>query len=167
MSRSSGSAAVEPLWNAPGGAPGTADDPAPAMLAVARQMQSMRAKAVRYFPRDTMRHCEWDIMLELYVARLENRIVCIKELVIASRETSTSALRRIDRLEAAGMLLRSPHFVDHRRVAVALTTKGSEAMTAMLRGLLPPDPCSAEQDAGWDAGPGRSNGRERRQGRSG
>ena len=87
---------------------------------LARQLQHMRAKAAKLFPRDVFRDSAWDMVLELFIAGQENRVICVKELIFVSGETSTSALRRIDRLEAAGLLSRSHDPDDHRRMAVTL-----------------------------------------------
>jgi DNA-binding MarR family transcriptional regulator len=106
------------------------------ILDLARHMQSMRAKIIPLFPREVLRDSVLDILLELFVAQLMTRSVCIKELIIVSGETSTSALRRIDRLEESGMVRRCHDPVDHRRVAVALTQRGDEAMRAMLHHLF-------------------------------
>ena len=106
---------------------------------LARQLQHMRAKAAKLFPRDVFRDSAWDMVLELFIAGQENRVLCVKELIFVSGETSTSALRRIDRLEAAGLLSRAHDPDDHRRMAVTLTSKGDEAMRAMLHSLFPHD----------------------------
>ncbi|WP_436827218.1 winged helix DNA-binding protein [Sphingomonas sp. DT-207] len=76
------------------------------------------------------------MVLELFVAGQEKRAVCIKELILISGETSTSALRRIDRLETAELLRRAHDSGDHRRVVVTLTAKGEGAMSAMLQSLF-------------------------------
>lgn len=109
--------------------------PAPSLLDLARQMQIMRARAVDLFPREVFRDSAWDLMLELFVAEQQKRLVCVKELILVSGETSTSALRRIDALEAAQLLRRCNDPADHRRVSVALTVKGGEAMRAVLHSL--------------------------------
>ncbi|MGK6355440.1 MarR family transcriptional regulator [Sphingomonas sp. DT-207] len=106
------------------------------LLDLARKMQLMRARMAKLFPRNVFRDSAWDMVLELFVAGRENRAVCVKELVLTSGETSTSALRRIDRLEAAELLRRSHDSADHRRVVVTLTLKGEEAMVMTLRNLF-------------------------------
>jgi DNA-binding MarR family transcriptional regulator len=112
----------------------------PSFLELARKMQSMRARVVDLLPRDVFRDSAWDMMLELFVAEQQKRLVCVKELILVSGETSTSALRRIDRLEAAELLRRRNDPVDHRRVAVALTSKGNAAMCTMLHNLFHGEP---------------------------
>jgi DNA-binding MarR family transcriptional regulator len=131
------------------------------LLDLARQLQRMRAKAAKLFPRDVFRDSAWDMVLELFIAGQQHRVVCVKELIFVSGETSTSALRRIDRLEAAELLHRSHDPDDHRRMAVTLTDKGDAAMRAMLHSLFPGDASAfAEKRAhgtGAPPGPGSSS----------
>ncbi|MEK9210743.1 MarR family transcriptional regulator [Sphingomonas sp. 2378] len=105
------------------------------LVDLARQTQAMRANVAEFFPRDIFRDSAWDMMLELFIAEKESRPLCVKELILVSGESSTSALRRIDRLESAGLLRRRTDPADHRRLAVTLTQRGTDAMTAMLRHL--------------------------------
>jgi DNA-binding MarR family transcriptional regulator len=102
----------------------------------------MRKTVATLFPRDVFRDFAWDILLELFVAEQRGRAICIKDLILVSGETSTSALRRIVRLEDAGFLQRRHDTADHRRVSVALTAKGDVAMTALLRSLILPEKMS-------------------------
>ncbi|MBB4616506.1 MarR family transcriptional regulator [Sphingomonas abaci] len=106
------------------------------LLDMARQTQTMRATVAAFFPRDIFRDSAWDMMLETFVAGEEGRNLCVKQVILVSGETSTSALRRIDRLEAAGLMARRVDPADHRRVSVTLTVKGHDAMAAMLRSLF-------------------------------
>ncbi|WP_230482127.1 winged helix DNA-binding protein [Sphingomonas sp. Leaf21] len=105
------------------------------LVDLARQTQAMRANVAQFFPRDIFRDSAWDMMLELFIAEQEGRPICVKELILVSGESSTSALRRIDRLETAALLRRRTDPADHRRLAVTLTPRGTDAMTAMLRHL--------------------------------
>jgi DNA-binding MarR family transcriptional regulator len=108
----------------------------PSILELARRAQQTRAMVSRLFPRDIFWDSAWDMVLELVIANEENRSVCVKQLICASGETSTSALRRIDRLEQDGIVVRRHDADDHRRVSIALSLKGEEAMAAMLRSLI-------------------------------
>lgn len=107
----------------------------PSLLDLARQTQLMRATTAQFFPRDVFRDSAWDMMLELFIADQQNRPICVKELILVSGESATSALRRIDRLEGAELLQRRTDPADHRRLAVTLTDRGIKAMTAMLQHL--------------------------------
>ncbi len=108
----------------------------PTLLDMARQIQRARAKVAELFPREVFRNSAWDMMLELFVAGQQTRTICVKELILISGESSTSALRRIDRLESTGMLRRCHDPVDHRRLVVTLTPKGDTAMQALLHHLF-------------------------------
>ncbi|WP_308814573.1 MarR family transcriptional regulator [Sphingomonas sp. GV3] len=115
------------------------------LLDLARQTQAVRAKMAKLLPRDIFRDSAWDMILELFVAAREQRSVCVKQLVLVSGETATSALRRIGRLEEAGLLRRRTDHCDHRRIMVELAPKGDEAMCAMLHNLfLEPAPAAGE-----------------------
>ncbi len=70
------------------------------LLDLARQLQRMRAKAAKLFPRDVFRDSAWDMVLELFIAGQQHRVVCVKELIFVSGETSTSA--RADRSPRGG-----------------------------------------------------------------
>lgn len=110
-------------------------DREPSLLDLARQTKVMRANTAQFFPRDIFRDSAWDMMLELFICEQQDRALCVKELILVSGESSTSALRRIDRLESAGLLRRTTDPADHRRLTVTLTQRGTDAMTAMLRHL--------------------------------
>lgn len=115
------------------------NDREPSMLDLAKRMQRARIRMAKLFPRDVFRDSAWEMMLELFIAGQLKRVVCVKELILASGEKSTSALRRIDRLEAADMLRRCHDPVDHRRHVVMLTAKGDAAMHTMLLSLFDPE----------------------------
>lgn len=115
--------------------PPVARETGPSLLDLARQTQAMRANTAKFFPRDVFRDSAWDMMLELFIADQQNRPICVKELILVSGESATSALRRIDRLEGAELLRRRTDPADHRRLAVTLTQRGTDAMSAMLRHL--------------------------------
>lgn len=111
-------------------------DARPTPLDLARKAQRMQADVARVLPRGVLRDSVWDMLLELFVAAQEYRLLCVKQLILVSGETSTSALRRIDRLEQAALIRRRCDPDDHRRVAVELTQKGEEAMSVMLRSFI-------------------------------
>lgn len=105
----------------------------------ARQLLQARLKMARIAPRGLLRDSAWDMMLELFISGEEGGILYVKQLMLASGESSTAAMRRIDRLEDAGFLERFPDPLDRRRVIVRLKERGRSAMLAMLEHVFEPD----------------------------
>lgn len=74
----------------------------------------------------------WDMLLDLTAARLERREVTVSSLTIASGVPPTTAMGQLARLVARGVILRTAHPHDGRKVIVTI---GDDAFAAML-GLL-------------------------------
>lgn len=98
----------------------------------ARQLLRARTKMARIAPKGLLRDSAWDMMLELFISGQEGGILFVKQLLHSSGESTTAALRRIDRLEEAGFIERFPDPLDRRRVIVRLQDRGRAAMFAML-----------------------------------
>lgn len=75
----------------------------------------------------------WDIMLDLLAARLENTRVSVSSLCIAAAVPPTTALRWIRQLTDRGMLVRQADPRDGRRIFIALSDSGSEAVIRWFR----------------------------------
>lgn len=104
----------------------------------ARQLLQARIKMAKLVPKGLFRDPAWDMMLELFISGEEGGILFVKQLMIASGESSGAAMRRIDRLENAGFIVRIPDPLDHRRVIVRLTDRARTAMIAMLQHIFEP-----------------------------
>ncbi len=63
----------------------------------------------------------WDILLDLYASRLENRRVTITDASVAAGVPSTTGLRWVSRLVAGGAVMRSPDPIDRRRTYLTLS----------------------------------------------
>lgn len=119
----------------------------PTLLARARQARQLRSRMSHFLPRDLLVDPAWDMMIDLFIAAGTGERLYIKDLTLMSGESTTSAMRRIDRLQEAGLLSRRPDPTDHRRVRVRLTGKGYAAMAAMLEHLFDtPDTAEAAAD---------------------
>lgn len=101
-------------------------------VAVAHALLAARKRYSRFFPKVIFRDSAWDMVLELFLAEREDRPVCVKQLMAATNESCTAAIRRIDQLEEISILARSPDPRDHRRVLVSLTERGRLAITELL-----------------------------------
>lgn len=74
----------------------------------------------------------WDILLELYALRCEQRRTSVSKLCVASGVPSTTALRWIERLLKDGLIERSADPLDGRRVWVSISDQGYDAMQKCL-----------------------------------
>lgn len=116
-------------------APGSSATSA-ALLAMAMRTRRARARVAMLFPTDLFHNSAWDMMLELFIAQAQGAHLCVKELILVSGESSTSALRRIDGLQAAGLTARRHDARDHRRIWIELTDKGRTAMVLLFEQFL-------------------------------
>lgn len=78
----------------------------------------------------------WNIMLELYQAKVEGTSVSIKRACIAARVPATTALRRLTELETAGMVEKQADGSDKRRLLVELTPTAYDRMGECLKSLF-------------------------------
>jgi hypothetical protein len=83
-------------------------------------------------------HGEWfadpafDMLLDLYAARLEGHRVAVSSLCIAAAVPATTALRWIKQLSDQGLFVRQADPQDGRRVYIALSDDAAERMGAYL-----------------------------------
>lgn len=108
----------------------------PALLARAVQARQLRTTMSAFLPRDLFVDPAWDMMIELFIAAATAERLCVKDLMLLSGESAAGTIRRIDRLQAAGLLTRTPCPDDHRRVCVDLTDRGRTSMAGMLEHLF-------------------------------
>ena len=90
------------------------------------------ARATIFGMPDLFQDPAWDILLDLYAAKLEGRSVSISSACIASMVPPTTALRWITLLEERGLVMRSYDEADRRRKYVALTERAQEAIGTYL-----------------------------------
>jgi hypothetical protein len=70
----------------------------------------------------------WDMMLDLYAARLDRGRVSVSSLCIAAAVPATTALRWIKTLTETGLFVRQADAHDGRRIFVALSDDATQAM---------------------------------------
>ncbi len=119
--------------------PGGAPDPTPRTVRA-----TIRARRLRdqHFTPELFADPAWDMLLDLYAARLEGSRVSVSSLCIAASVPPTTALRWIGTMHDAGLFEREADPGDRRRAHIMLSTRAAEAMrgyfTAVARlGLLP------------------------------
>lgn len=72
----------------------------------------------------------WDMLLDLFAAKLENRLVSVSSLCIAAAVPPTTALRWIGTMHEAGLFERQADPSDRRRAYIGLSPKGLDGMRA-------------------------------------
>lgn len=111
-----------------------------------RMIDRQRAKAVRrmlrqrrmreqYFPADLFADPAWDMLLDLYAARLERQPVSVSSLCIAAAVPATTALRWIKTMTDAGLFLREDDPHDGRRIFIALAEGACDALGRYFEAL--------------------------------
>ncbi len=110
-------------------APDMGDAPVPAVSA-ASVRGAIRARRLRdqFFAPDLFADPAWDMLLDLFAARLEGGNVSVSSLCIASAVPPTTALRWITTLTDAGLVGRQEDPADKRRAFIVLTARGVAGM---------------------------------------
>jgi DNA-binding MarR family transcriptional regulator len=86
----------------------------------------------------------WDMLLDLFLARLVGQKVCVSSLCIASRVPATTALRWIKDMELHGELIRHADPTDKRRAYIDISDAAFEAVrTTLLAAEARPSRCEA------------------------
>jgi len=111
-----------------------------------RTIERQRAKAVRkmlrqrrmreqYFPADLFADPAWDMLLDLYAARLERQPVSVSSLCIAAAVPATTALRWIKTMTDVGLFVREADPQDGRRIFIALAEGAFDAVARYFEAL--------------------------------
>jgi len=105
---------------------------------------TIRARRLRdqHFASELFADPAWDMLLDLYAARLEGRRVSVSSLCIAASVPPTTALRWIGTMHDAQLFGREPDPTDKRRAHITLTDRAAAAMrgyfgAAGRAGLVP------------------------------
>ena len=114
--------------------PGELGTPAPAshLLALALAAIRQRDDRLQHFRPELFGDPAWDMLLDLFVARLRGELVCISSLCIAAKVPPTTALRWIGNMEAHGEILRRPDPTDRRRIHAFISDGAFEAVARIL-----------------------------------
>jgi hypothetical protein len=95
----------------------------------------IRARRLRdqFFRSEIFADPAWDMLLDLFAARLEKRRVAVSSLCIAAAVPPTTALRWIKSLSDQGLFVRIADAEDGRRVFIELSDGAAAAIDAYLR----------------------------------
>lgn len=99
---------------------------------VAIRLRANAKQRSKHLSQEFLGEPAWEMLLELFIQFAGGATVSTKSLCLASGLADTSALRMIDRLEAAGLLERSQSHVDKRITLVGLSKQGVTAVGMIL-----------------------------------
>jgi hypothetical protein len=99
-----------------------------ALVEVVTTEVNRRKSRQQYFSSITFREPAWDIIIDLFLARLLGKNISVSSACIASGVPDTTALQYLRRLEANDMIFRQDDPADHRRVWLNLTPDTFEAV---------------------------------------
>ncbi|AWW74686.1 MarR family transcriptional regulator [Erythrobacter sp. KY5] len=95
----------------------------------AREAYTMRRRRGTIFDnQELFGEPAWDILLDLYIAHVENKTVSVSSACIGSAAPPTTGLRWLGVLTEEGLIVREHDPEDQRRVLVRLTERGLAAM---------------------------------------
>lgn len=100
--------------------------------ALVREYLRARRLRERILPAELFADPAWDILLDLFAAGLEGKIVSISSACIASAVPPTTALRWLNKLEEMGMVQRTDDAEDARRAYVQITPTAQDAIQHWL-----------------------------------
>ncbi len=108
---------------------------APPNIATLRAIIRARRLRDQYFSGELFADPAWDMLLDLLLARMEQRMVAVSSLCIAAAVPPTTALRWIKRLTEEGIFVRTADPRDGRRVFIDLSEEAAAAMMAYVFSL--------------------------------
>ena len=112
---------------------------APVTAKAVRAVIAERRLRERFFDPDLFGEPAWDMLLDLYAARLEHTRVSVSSLCIAATVPSTTALRWLRTLTENGLVRRHADPQDRRRVFIELAETTANGMDRYFtRGLAGP-----------------------------
>jgi DNA-binding MarR family transcriptional regulator len=91
-----------------------------------RQRRATRLAGVRFYDPS------WDMILELYVATREQRVLAVSQLCSLSGGSTTTALRHLENIEALGYIHRDADPDDRRRLVVTMSALLEDALDKWL-----------------------------------
>lgn len=97
-----------------------------------------RRRAVIFKNSELFGEPAWDILLDLYIAHVEDKPVSVSSACIGSAAPPTTGLRWLGVLSDQGLILREHDPEDQRRILVRLTEKGLAAMDEYFASAVGP-----------------------------
>lgn len=115
--------------------PGDLGAPAFPSVEEVRKVIRMRRLRDRFVDGTLLADPAWDMLLDLFAARIDDDDVAVSSLCIAAAVPATTALRWIRTMTENGMFERNPDPQDARRVYIKLADSSTRAMAAYFQAL--------------------------------
>lgn len=114
--------------------PSTSESPAAGLdpRTVAQFADALQRGRHIFFPHGYFADASWQMLLELYVARLDGRRTIVTDLCLEPRVPCSTVLRHLERAIQDGYVRRSGDPLDKRKSYVALTDHGEIVMMEAL-----------------------------------
>lgn len=122
---------TEPAPAASGAGKGRVGDdggPVARKRAALGELKTMRRLRSQYFPAELFSDPCWEMLLDLYDAALAGAEVTVTSLGAASGVPQTTALRRMETLQAHNLIVRTEDKNDKRRTIIRLSDTGMQAV---------------------------------------
>ena len=101
----------------------------------ARALIEQRRLRRRFLPEELFHEPAWDMLLALYVASHDHRVMNVKTLVSSADAPVTTSQRWIEHLAKLGLVRRMVDPIDRRRIEVSLSNDGRRAIEAYLAAI--------------------------------
>lgn len=105
-----------------------------AVVELARSMYELRRRRDASFAAELFSEPAWDILLYLFVAGAEGRVVSVLAACDGAAAPQTTALRKLRQLEEARLIVRAGDPADARRAYVRLSALACRKMRSLLKG---------------------------------
>ena len=105
-----------------------------AVVELARRMYQMRRRRDSSLGQELFSEPAWDILLYLFVAGAEGRVVSVLAASQGAAAPQTTALRKLRQLEEARLIIRAGDPADARRAYVRLSSLACRKMRSLLKG---------------------------------
>lgn len=110
-------------------------DPPRSLVQKAQMLSDQRRLRRRSLPAELFHEPAWDMLLALYIAHDEGRVLNVKSLVACADAPVTTSQRWIEHLYTLRLVTRVVDPIDRRRLEVSLSQTGIEAMESYLNAL--------------------------------
>ena len=111
-------------------------DPLAQKRAALANLRTIRRARTEHFPSDLFSDPCWEMLLDLYDARLAGAEVTVTSLGAASGVPLTTALRRMEALQSHDLIVRTEDAGDKRRTIIRLTAHGLQAVESFFETYL-------------------------------